>query len=81
MDNLLTNYLPIMLFFGVAAGLSLVILVIPFFLAKRLPDAEKNSPYECGFEGIGKVRYSEFSGWGANLFHAQGGLHMSRTGL
>lgn len=56
MDNLLTNYLPILLFFGVAAGLSLAILVIPFFLAKRLPDSEKNSPYECGFEGIGKVR-------------------------
>ena len=56
MDNILTNYLPILLFFVVAAGLSFFILVIPFILAKRTPDAEKNSPYECGFEGVGKVR-------------------------
>lgn len=56
MDNFLAEYLPILLFFGVAAGLSFVILVIPFFLAKRKPDTEKNSPYECGFEGVGTVR-------------------------
>ena len=56
MENILINYLPILLFFAVAAGLSFFILVIPFFLAKRSPDPEKNSPYECGFEGIGRVR-------------------------
>ncbi len=56
MDNFLTNYLPILLFFGVAAGLSFFILVVPFILAKRHPDSEKNSPYECGFEGVGPVR-------------------------
>jgi NADH-quinone oxidoreductase subunit A len=56
MHQLLNNYLPILLFFGIASGLSLVILVIPFLLAKRHPDKEKNSPYECGFEGVGKVR-------------------------
>ena len=56
MDNLLTQYFPILLFFIVATGLSLTILIVPFILAKRLPDAEKNSPYECGFEGVGNVR-------------------------
>lgn len=56
MNNFLSQYLPILLFFGVASGLSLVILVIPFILAKRSPDAEKISPYECGFEGVGRVR-------------------------
>ena len=56
MDNLLINYLPILLFFGVAAGLSFFILIVPFFLAKNSPDIEKNSQYECGFEGIGKIR-------------------------
>ncbi|MFT6331935.1 MAG: NADH-quinone oxidoreductase subunit A [Lentimonas sp.] len=56
MDNLLTNYLPILLFFIVASGLSLTILIIPFILAKRTPDPEKNSPYECGFEGVGTAR-------------------------
>lgn len=29
---------------------------MPFILAKRRPDSEKISPYECGFEGEGPVR-------------------------
>ncbi len=56
MNNILINYLPLLLFFAVAGGLSFFILVIPFILAKRTPDKEKNSPYECGFEGVGRVR-------------------------
>jgi NADH-quinone oxidoreductase subunit A len=56
MDNLLTNYLPILLFFAVAGGLSFFILIVPFILAQKSPDKEKLSPYECGFEGTGKVR-------------------------
>ena len=50
------QYLPILLFMGVAIGLSCVIIIIPFLLKKRNPDREKNSPYECGFEGEGRVR-------------------------
>jgi NADH-quinone oxidoreductase subunit A len=51
-----TQYLPILIFLAVAIGLSLVIIIIPFVLNKMKPDAEKNSPYECGFEGEGRVR-------------------------
>jgi NADH-quinone oxidoreductase subunit A len=40
----------------VAIGLSCAIIAVPFLLNKMRPDSEKNSPYECGFEGEGKVR-------------------------
>lgn len=50
------QYLPILFFVIIAVGLSVVISVIPFILNKRNPDREKNSQYECGFEGEGPVR-------------------------
>ena len=50
------QYLPILFFFAIAIGLSIVIAVIPFILNKRKPDREKDSQYECGFEGEGPVR-------------------------
>ncbi len=50
------QYLPILIFVVIALGLSVVISIIPFIVAKSRPDAEKNSPYECGFEGEGIVR-------------------------
>jgi NADH-quinone oxidoreductase subunit A len=56
MNNILNDYLPILIFFGIAAALSLVILIIPFIVAESRPDKEKLSPYECGFEGEGTVR-------------------------
>ncbi len=51
-----SQYLPILLFLAIAIGLSCIIIIIPFILKKRSPDSEKISPYECGFEGEGKVR-------------------------
>ena len=51
---MLQNYLPILIFLGVATGLSLVLLALGFgasSLSKvRKPYAEKLSVYECGFE-------------------------------
>lgn len=55
-----TDYLPVLLFLLVAIGLSCAVILIPFLLRKLRPDAEKNSPYECGFEGEGEVR-NEFN--------------------
>lgn len=51
-----SQYFPILLFLLVAISLSCVVILIPFLLRKLRPDAEKNSPYECGFEGEGPVR-------------------------
>ena len=59
-NQLPMQYLPILLFIVIAIGLSIAILLIPFLINKRSPDSQKNSPYECGFEGDGKVR-NEFS--------------------
>lgn len=55
-DFISAQYLPVLLFLAVAIGLSLVIILIPFLLNKMRPDHEKNSAYECGFEGEGIVR-------------------------
>lgn len=54
------QYLPIIFFLVIAVGLSIVMSVIPFILAKSKPDDEKLSQYECGFEGEGPVR-NEFN--------------------
>jgi NADH-quinone oxidoreductase subunit A len=47
---MLQNYLPILIFLGVATGLSLVLMTLGFLLGPHKPDAEKLSAYECGFE-------------------------------
>jgi len=56
MNNILTNYLPIILFLGVAIILCLIMIAIPFIVAIKNPDSEKLSQYECGFEVEGEVR-------------------------
>jgi NADH-quinone oxidoreductase subunit A len=48
----LDNYLPIRIFLVVAGGFGLVLLVAGWVLGPRRPDAEKVSPYECGFEAF-----------------------------
>jgi NADH-quinone oxidoreductase subunit A len=50
MNELLLGYLPILIFLGIAGGLAAVILLASYVLARQRPDAEKLSPYECGFE-------------------------------
>ncbi len=56
MDELLREYLPILLFLAVAVGLSFVIVVASIIVARQHPDAEKLSAYECGFEAFGDAR-------------------------
>ena len=49
---MLANYLPILIFLVVAAGMGGVLIALGWVLGPRRPDAEKNSPYECGFEAF-----------------------------
>src|SRR3989304_4516542 len=56
MDVLLKEYLPILIFLAVAAGLSGIILLASYVLAPQRPDPEKLSAYECGFEPFGDAR-------------------------
>ena len=57
---MLTNYLPALIFLGVATGLATVLLVLGTGLGRyfsRAPnDAEKLSAYECGFEAFEETR-------------------------
>ena len=56
MDVLLREYLPILVFLGVALALSLVIVLASFIVARQRPDSEKLSPYECGFDPFSDAR-------------------------
>lgn len=52
----LENYLPIMIFFIFAIGLSIFLLILNQLRSKRRPYTEKNSPYECGFNAFEDTR-------------------------
>ena len=49
---MLENYLPILLFLVVGVFLALAMLAAGAVLGPHRPDAEKLSPYECGFEAF-----------------------------
>ncbi|MET0659970.1 MAG: NADH-quinone oxidoreductase subunit A [Steroidobacteraceae bacterium] len=53
---MLQNYVPILIFLGVAGGLGLLLVGLGFVLGPRRPDAEKLSAYECGFEAFSDTR-------------------------
>ena len=56
MDALLSSYLPIVIFIGVAAIVGIALIVAPFIVAYRDPDPEKLSAYECGFNAFDDAR-------------------------
>jgi NADH-quinone oxidoreductase subunit A len=56
MNELLLDYLPLVVFIGIAAALMLALLVAPFIVAFRQPDPEKLSAYECGFKAFDDAR-------------------------
>jgi NADH-quinone oxidoreductase subunit A len=57
---MLTNYLPALIFLGVATGLATLLLLLGTglgrFFATAPDDAAKLSPYECGFEAFEDTR-------------------------
>lgn len=53
---MLHNYLPVLIFLCIALVLGVVLFALGFVLGPRRPDAEKNSPYECGFEAFEDAR-------------------------
>jgi NADH-quinone oxidoreductase subunit A len=56
MEALLLEYLPILIFIGLAAVLGGALIVIPLIVAPSKPDPEKLSAYECGFPAFGDAR-------------------------
>ena len=56
MQALLVQYLPILIFLGIAVGLAAVFILASFLAARQKPDAEKLSQYECGFDPFDDAR-------------------------
>lgn len=56
MNALLLQYLPVIIFMGIAAVLGLGFIVAALALAPKAPDTEKLSAYECGFNAFDSAR-------------------------
>tara|TARA_B100000787_G_scaffold87887_1_gene64919 strand:- start:359 stop:754 length:396 start_codon:yes stop_codon:yes gene_type:complete len=55
-DDMLREYLPILMFTAVAVGLGILLILAAFVVAVRNPDPEKLSAYECGFNAFDDAR-------------------------
>ena len=49
-------YVPIIVMFVLSLGLSLLLLILSYFLAPRKKSVQKLSIYECGFDSYGDAR-------------------------
>ena len=56
MNAFLLQYLPIVIFLGIAGALGLVFILASAVLAPKAPDPEKLSTYECGFNAFDDAR-------------------------
>ena len=56
MEEMLREYLPILVLMAIAIGLGLVLILAAVVLAVRHPDPEKLSAYECGFNAFDDAR-------------------------
>ena len=56
MHDLLRDYLPLVIFMAIAAGLAIAMMASALLIAVRNPDPEKLSAYECGFPAFDDAR-------------------------
>ena len=56
MNAFLLQYLPIVIFLGIAAALGIIFILFAGTLAPKAPDPEKLSSYECGFNAFDDAR-------------------------
>lgn len=56
MTLLFNDYLPIVVFIGVALFIGGALMIAPWLVAYRNPDPEKVSAYECGFNAFDDAR-------------------------
>jgi len=54
--ELLIEYLPVLVFMGIAAGIACIAVIASYLVGKQKPDTEKNAPYECGFDAFEDTR-------------------------
>tara|TARA_B100001741_G_C15957150_1_gene327233 strand:- start:15 stop:386 length:372 start_codon:yes stop_codon:yes gene_type:complete len=55
-EELLVNYLPILVFLIISGGMSVAMVVLSLLVGKQNPDANKLSAYECGFDAFDDAR-------------------------
>ena len=56
MEVLLLEYLPILIFLGIAVAMAGLMIIASYIMAPQRPDSEKVSAYECGFEAFDDAR-------------------------
>ena len=56
LDAMLLEYLPILIFLGIAAAMAVAAVAASYIVARQRPDSEKISAYECGFEAFDDAR-------------------------
>ena len=56
LEDLLLEYLPIVIFLGLAIALGAILVLAAVIVAVRNPDPEKVSAYECGFNAFDDAR-------------------------
>ncbi len=56
LDSMLLEYLPILIFLGIATAMAVAAVAASYIIARQRPDSEKVSAYECGFEAFGDAR-------------------------
>lgn len=52
----LTDYFSILVFMGIAFAIAILLILLSLLRGPRRPNAEKLSPYECGFEAFSDAR-------------------------
>jgi len=57
MNGLLLEYLPILIFLGLATAMAGAMVGMSYVMAGQRPDPEKNSAYECGFDAFDDARH------------------------
>jgi NADH-quinone oxidoreductase subunit A len=55
-EDMLREYLPIIIFLGIAIALGIILILAALIVAVRNPDPEKVSAYECGFNAFDDAR-------------------------
>jgi len=56
-ETLLAEYLPILIFLGIAVAIAVFAVLASVIVAQQHPDVEKNSTYECGFDPFDDSRH------------------------
>ena len=60
MDEMLADYLPVLLMVGAVTFLAVALLFVSSWLRPSNPYPEKNQPYECGVDPVGEASGGQF---------------------